>query len=72
MVKQFRYTFAVCVSCGCQSPPVVLNPGEPTEIGERLKDMGWKFDRLRFNVLAECPGCLANETAEETQQARMG
>jgi hypothetical protein len=54
-----QYTFAVCVKCGVQSPPVMLKRGEPRVLNDALQDMGWKFDRLRFNVLAKCPGCLS-------------
>ena len=53
-----RYTFAVCVACGVQSPPVMLAEGEPVELQRALSAMGWKYDRLRFNVLALCPKCL--------------
>ena len=63
-----RFTFAVCISCGVQSPPIVLAPGEPTELNRRLEKMGWKFDRLRFNVLAQCPKCKVRN-AEAAQEA---
>lgn len=53
------YTFAVCVACGVQSPPIVLRDGEPKDIARPLSDMGWRFERLRFNVLATCPKCQA-------------
>lgn len=56
-----QYTFAVCVGCGVQSPPIMLKNGEPKALNDGLADMGWKFDRLRFNVLAKCPRCQSEE-----------
>lgn len=54
-----RFTFAVCVSCGTQSPPIILDEDQPIEISIPLAAMGWRFDRLRFNAQATCPQCLA-------------
>jgi len=53
-----RFTFAVCVSCGTQSPPILLNDDGPIELSIPLAAMGWRFDKLRFNVCAHCPNCL--------------
>ena len=56
-----RYTFAVCISCGVQSPPIILEDDGPKELSIPLSAMGWRFDKLRFNVLATCPRCLATK-----------
>ena len=53
-----RYTFLVCVSCGVQSPPVVLEDDSPRELSIPLNAMGWRLDRMRFTALATCPECL--------------
>jgi len=60
-----RYTFAVCTKCGVQSPPIILRDGEPASIVKGLQQMDWKFDRLRFNVLATCPKCQENANASD-------
>jgi hypothetical protein len=64
-----HFTFAVCIACGVQSPPVILPPAGPKDIAEPLKGMGWQFERLRFNVLATCPACQkAKDEAVENLQ----
>jgi hypothetical protein len=70
MVGESRFTFAVCVSCGAQSPPILLL-GEERDIDKALTDMGWKYDRLRFNVLARCPKCQEVGNAEVESQATL-
>lgn len=52
-----RYTFVVCVSCGTQSPPLLIDDDQPLSLKVPLAAMGWKFDRLRFTALATCPHC---------------
>lgn len=59
-----RFTFGVCIRCGVQSQPIVLLDGEPLEVDIALRRMGWKFDRLRFNIAATCPECLKRLDAE--------
>ncbi len=68
-----HFTFGVCISCGVQSQPILMLDGEPLEVDIALRKMGWKFDRLRFNIAATCPGCLKdqNAKAKEAQGARM-
>lgn len=53
-----RYTFAVCIRCGVQSPPVIL---ETETVTEKLKQMGWRVDEGRFVVRAICPSCQETE-----------
>lgn len=53
------YTFAVCVKCGVQSPPIL----EPRTMDKQLEKMGWKLDRMQFSVLATCPKCQTNADA---------
>jgi hypothetical protein len=48
-----------------QSPPIILRDGEPASIVKGLQQMDWKFDRLRFNVLATCPKCQENANASD-------
>lgn len=51
-----RYTFAVCIRCGVQSPPII---GQ--NVSRLLKDMGWVVDEGKFIVRAVCPECHAKE-----------
>ncbi len=60
-----RFTFAVCISCGVQSQPIILNDDAPVEISIPLAAMGWRFDKLRFNVCATCPECLKFKKVNE-------
>lgn len=62
-----RFTFAVCLSCGVQSPPIILEQDQPTELSIPLAAMGWKFDKLRFNVVATCPECLKFKKVNEKE-----
>lgn len=62
--KAPSFTFAVCMDCGIQSPPVLVKDNEQSELAAALKAQGWSFDALRFNVLACCPKCRAKARAE--------
>ncbi len=64
-----RYTFAVCLSCGVQSPPIILNDDAPVELSILLAAMGWRFDKLRFNASATCPQCLAFKNEKQAVKA---
>ena len=55
MTEFARYTFAVCVKCGVQSPPII----NPMGMEKQLQEMGWHLDTLKFTVLATCPKCHA-------------
>lgn len=48
-----RFTFAVCMKCGVQSPPIT----NMRNVDAELKGMGWHLNHRRFTVLATCPGC---------------
>ncbi len=52
-MEQARYTFAVCIKCGVQSPPII----DIGNMEKQLKDMGWKTETLRFTHRAICPKC---------------
>ena len=51
-----RFTFAVCIRCGVQSPPILL---VDKNIVQELKAMGWVLDEGKFVVRAICPECHA-------------
>jgi len=61
-----RYTFAVCVKCSVQSPPIIIaeNGHDSSEdLPLALSKMGWKFDARRFSVMATCPQCAVEAEA---------
>jgi len=66
-----KYTFAVCISCGVQSQPIILLDGQPLEIDVALRSMGWRFDKLRFNIAATCPKCLKDAQTEKANAPTM-
>jgi len=55
-----EYTFAVCIRCGVQSPPII----NPRHMEQQLRDMGWKLDTLKFTILATCPMCQTTQCPE--------
>ena len=65
-----RFTFAVCTSCGVQSPPIMLDEDQPIEISLPLAHMGWRYDKMRFNVLATCPQCLSFKKDDQKEAVK--
>jgi len=58
-----RYTFAVCMKCGVQSPPVILSNRSALRIAtEGLQKQGWVYKGLQFNIQAICPKCADEKT----------
>ena len=61
-----RYTFAVCSTCGVQSPMILL-AGDATDTNILSKTYteleGWKFHDMKFSICATCPKCASNEEA---------
>jgi Fe2+ or Zn2+ uptake regulation protein len=47
--------FAVCIECGCQSPPVF------EDLRPALQKMGWKLNEESFSVRAICPQCQVKQ-----------
>jgi hypothetical protein len=58
-----RYSFAVCIKCGVQSPPIILTGKTGMAAGAMavLRHQGWQYQKFDFNILAVCPACLDGE-----------
>ncbi len=63
-----KFTFVVCQSCGCQSPPILLE--DKLQVAIPLAAMGWRFDKFRFNAVATCPQCLSFKKDGKAETAK--
>jgi hypothetical protein len=53
-----RYTFAICVACGVQSPPVIIDKTGVRVAMSSLKEQGWRIRDFQYHISAVCPFCL--------------
>jgi hypothetical protein len=57
-----RYTFGICSRCGVVSPPIVVTGHSAWSVAiGSLIQQGWKYQDLKFNIIAVCPACLDAE-----------
>ena len=59
-----RYSFAVCVRCGVQSPPMITR-----DDNEQQVLTGWRIENYRFKIMATCPACLDAEKNSKAEGA---